>query len=308
MSSLALSALLAPLSRRSWSSAGIRAASTFDFQRIVTPLSNLVPFALLDVAARRGHRRLAGRTSTRVIRVRRPLAGAADASSCTLAVFTGGALSGLPAAVGPELPPRAARRKAGVRRSRGHPRSALSDWPPRPCGLRQRRATSRRMRQHADGPALPRRLPTRSALLGAADSRNPACRSDRCSVSYFRWAAIDGMTDPFFLEVIVNPDVLPVERPFVLAHEWAHLAGYADESEANFVAWLTCVQRRRAGPLQRLARAVRASEQRAAARGSPCAGRGSRPGPRQDLIAINARLRGRRRSCGARPATSTTRT
>ena len=59
---------------------------------------------------------------------------------------------------------------------------------------------------------------------------------------YFRKAAIDGMTDPFFLEVIVNPDVLPSERPFVIAHEWAHLAGYADESEANFVAWLTCIR------------------------------------------------------------------
>ena len=59
---------------------------------------------------------------------------------------------------------------------------------------------------------------------------------------YFRKAAIDGMTDPFFLEVIVNPEVLPSERPFVLAHEWAHLAGYADESEANFVAWLTCIR------------------------------------------------------------------
>ena len=59
---------------------------------------------------------------------------------------------------------------------------------------------------------------------------------------YFRKAAIDGMTDPFFLEVIVNREVLPSERPFVLAHEWAHLAGYADESEANFVAWLTCIR------------------------------------------------------------------
>jgi hypothetical protein len=28
----------------------------------------------------------------------------------------------------------------------------------------------------------------------------------------------------------------------VLAHEWAHLAGYAHESEANFVAWLTCLR------------------------------------------------------------------
>jgi Protein of unknown function (DUF3810) len=58
---------------------------------------------------------------------------------------------------------------------------------------------------------------------------------------YFRKAAIDGMTDPLFLEVIVNRDVLPFERPAVLAHEWAHLAGYADESEANFIAWLVCI-------------------------------------------------------------------
>ena len=65
------------------------------------------------------------------------------------------------------------------------------------------------------------------------------------------------MTNPFFLEVIINPDLLPFEQPFVLAHEWAHLAGYADESEANFVAWLTCVQGDAAGPLQRVAGAVR---------------------------------------------------
>jgi hypothetical protein len=59
---------------------------------------------------------------------------------------------------------------------------------------------------------------------------------------YFRRAAIDGMTDPFFLEIIVNTDILEFERPFVVAHEWAHLAGYANEAEANFVAWLTCVR------------------------------------------------------------------
>ena len=54
--------------------------------------------------------------------------------------------------------------------------------------------------------------------------------------------AIDGMTDPFFLEIIVNPDLLPSERPFVIAHEWAHIAGFADEAEANFIAWLTCLR------------------------------------------------------------------
>jgi len=57
---------------------------------------------------------------------------------------------------------------------------------------------------------------------------------------FFRWATIDGMVNPLGLEVIVNPDLLPVERPFVLAHEWGHLAGWARESEASFIGWLTC--------------------------------------------------------------------
>ena len=59
---------------------------------------------------------------------------------------------------------------------------------------------------------------------------------------YFRWTGVDGMINPFGLEVLANPDLLPFERPFVAAHEWGHLAGYADESEANFVGWLTCVR------------------------------------------------------------------
>jgi len=59
---------------------------------------------------------------------------------------------------------------------------------------------------------------------------------------YFRWTSVDGMINPFGLEVLANPDLLPFERPFVAAHEWAHLAGYADESEASFVGFLTCVR------------------------------------------------------------------
>jgi hypothetical protein len=58
---------------------------------------------------------------------------------------------------------------------------------------------------------------------------------------YFERAGVEGMTDPFFLEVLVNRSLLPFERPFVAAHEWAHLAGYADEAEASFVGWLTCL-------------------------------------------------------------------
>ncbi len=58
--------------------------------------------------------------------------------------------------------------------------------------------------------------------------------------AWFQWAAIDGMTDPFFLETLVNSDALPVERPFIVTHEWSHLAGFAHEAEANFLAWVIC--------------------------------------------------------------------
>jgi hypothetical protein len=59
---------------------------------------------------------------------------------------------------------------------------------------------------------------------------------------YFRRAGVAGMTDPFFLETLVASDILPFERPHVVAHEWAHLAGVTDEGEANFVGWLACVR------------------------------------------------------------------
>jgi hypothetical protein len=59
---------------------------------------------------------------------------------------------------------------------------------------------------------------------------------------YFRATQIDGMTDPFLLETLVNSELLPFELPFLVAHEWAHLAGYANEAEASFVGWLTCMK------------------------------------------------------------------
>lgn len=60
--------------------------------------------------------------------------------------------------------------------------------------------------------------------------------------TYFRWAGIAGLTNPFGLEVLPSPDALPFERQAVMAHEWAHLAGFAHEAEAGFVAWLVCVR------------------------------------------------------------------
>lgn len=124
--------------------------------------------------------------------------------------------------------------------------------------------------------------------LGATRTAATGVPKRSVLTSYFRRAAIDGMTDPLFLEVIVNPDVLDIERPFVLAHEWAHLAGYASESDANFVAWLTCV---RGDALARYSGWVAAYQQAAGAlpRDVQRALTPLDPGPREDFRAMAAR-------------------
>ena len=76
--------------------------------------------------------------------------------------------------------------------------------------------------------------------LGGPGSIVPGRPKQTLLGEYFHQASVAGMTDPFFLETLIAPDLLDVERPFVIAHEWAHLAGYADESEANFAAYLAC--------------------------------------------------------------------
>lgn len=62
---------------------------------------------------------------------------------------------------------------------------------------------------------------------------------------FFRASGVSGMLAPFYLETLLNPDLTGPERPVVLAHEWAHLSGYAPESDASFVGYLAAL---RAGP------------------------------------------------------------
>lgn len=59
---------------------------------------------------------------------------------------------------------------------------------------------------------------------------------------YFRWSAIDGLTNPFMPETLIVRGLVPAEAYGTVAHEWAHLAGYASEDEANFVGWLACLE------------------------------------------------------------------
>jgi hypothetical protein len=50
-----------------------------------------------------------------------------------------------------------------------------------------------------------------------------------------------GIFGPWFHEVHLNGRLLPVELPFILAHEKAHQLGFAREGECNFLAALVCL-------------------------------------------------------------------
>ncbi|MGI8671656.1 MAG: DUF3810 family protein [Luteitalea sp.] len=107
---------------------------------------------------------------------------------------------------------------------------------------------------------------------------------------YFRWAGIDGMTNPFGLDVVLNSRALPIEVPALTAHEYAHLAGFADESDASVVAWLAC---RDGGPPLRYSAALAVLPHLVAGLPGPLRRSvldGLDEGPRADLRAIAARL------------------
>jgi hypothetical protein len=107
---------------------------------------------------------------------------------------------------------------------------------------------------------------------------------------YFRRAGIDGMTDPFFLETLLVSNLVDVEQPAALAHEWGHLAGFADESEASFFGWLTCragdVAAQYSGWLALYPHLLAGVP----AKTRPLVQSQLGPGPRQDYARISARL------------------
>ena len=106
---------------------------------------------------------------------------------------------------------------------------------------------------------------------------------------FFQAAGVDGMLAPFALETLVNTALTPPERPFVLAHEWAHLSGHADGADANFIAWLVTTRADVASLYSGwLFVAIDAAGQLPVdTREEVLAALG--PGPRDDLVAIAAR-------------------
>jgi hypothetical protein len=214
-------------------------------QHVVTPLSNLVPFALFDVftvgaAAAllivivRGARQ--ARRERRVTPLAMALWRIAMGAVVIYLVFL--AVWGL-----------------NYRRVRMSERLVMATAAPTTdavvsLGLEAvRRVNALYSEAHRTGWARDARHDTKLVDAFAAVQRRlsdaPVAVPGRLKRSlygpYFRWTSVDGMVNPFGLEVLANPDLLPFEQPMVAAHEWAHLAGFADESEANFVGWLTCV-------------------------------------------------------------------
>jgi hypothetical protein len=232
---------LSPSRVERWYSTGIYPR----IQQVVTPISNLFPFALFDVltvgavlivigalvrSVRRARR--ARRWSTVFVTLGHILVGASAMYLVFLGIW-GFNYRRVPVSqrlvLEPTRPSAAAVLALGYQavqelnalHADAHVRGDTAPW--QDPSLRS--AFNRVQGFLSDGPrATPGRV--KSTIYGP----------------YFRWTSVDGMVNPFALEVMANPDLLPIERPFVAAHEWAHLAGYADESEANFVGWLTCLQ------------------------------------------------------------------
>ncbi len=60
--------------------------------------------------------------------------------------------------------------------------------------------------------------------------------------SFFAKVGVSGYFGPFFNEIHLNSYNLPMDYPFVLAHEKAHQFGFTSESEANMVAFVICTK------------------------------------------------------------------
>lgn len=214
------------------------------WQRIATPLTNLLPFAVFDailaggvtailIALVRGWRRPARTRLRRAGGVAGRLAVSAAILYLWFLASWGLNYQRRPLADRLGLDRGRATRAAASRfaeetireLNRLHPLAHAQPWPDRD-GLR---------------PLLEAPF---AAALGGVGARDVVPGRAKASLlqPYLRWAGIDGVTDPFAPEVIVSTDLLPMEWPFTLAHEWGHLAGLAHEAEASYLGWTTCLR------------------------------------------------------------------
>ena len=231
---------LPPADVERWYSARLYAA----LQPLLTSLSNLAPFALLDpligvivvlwiALAARDLRRARGRARGALLILVRTIVW------CAVLYLLFLALWGLNY------------RRPRMRDTLAYDASAVTDAAAVAAGrLAVARLNDLHDRAHAAGWPVAGVVDANLADGFARAARDAGIRRDVVPARpkrtilewYFRRAGVDGMTDPFFLETLVTGTVLPFERPFIVAHEWSHLAGIADEGEANYAAWLACAR------------------------------------------------------------------
>jgi hypothetical protein len=58
----------------------------------------------------------------------------------------------------------------------------------------------------------------------------------------YEMAGVGGQYNPYTFETLLNASFLPYEIPRALAHEWAHVAGFADEGDANLIGTVACLR------------------------------------------------------------------
>jgi hypothetical protein len=225
---------LPPALVETWYSDGIYPV----LQRIVTRCSNAIPFALFDVVA------ISAVAAAAVVIVRcvRHAGWARGAAAAAVQLLTVAAIIYLAFLVTWGLNYRRVPLEEKLQFDAGRLTSEAIDT----LAARNVAELNRLYLNAHAGAESPSRLATEFAdaerMLRAPHHIVPSQPKPTILGGYFHHAAIAGMTDPFFLETLLAPDLFDVEVPFVVAHEWGHLAGYADESEANFVAWLACLR------------------------------------------------------------------
>jgi hypothetical protein len=110
---------------------------------------------------------------------------------------------------------------------------------------------------------------------------------------FYRASGVSGQLGPFFLETLLNPDLTGPERPATLGHEWAHLAGYAPESDASFVGLLAAMRSGPAGEYSAWLDLVSEATQQLQPVTQRLVLQQLEAGPRQDQNAIRERLKAR---------------
>ncbi|MGE3276320.1 MAG: DUF3810 family protein [Vicinamibacterales bacterium] len=128
------------------------------------------------------------------------------------------------------------------------------------------------------------------ARLGRPRPTVPAVPKTTIFTPFFRASGTDGMLAPFALETLVNPDLTGPERAFLVAHEWAHLAGFAPEADASFVGVLATLRADAASQYSGWLFLVGETSRQVPPDDAATIYGELAEGPRQDLAAIRARL------------------